>query len=59
MTTENELEFKNQQLRDEVHTLKLKLLDQFAIAALSSGRYAFNQIYPIAQQCLDERKQHV
>jgi hypothetical protein len=57
--TENELQFQNQQLRDEIHNMRLKLLDQFAIAALSSGRYAHNQIYPIAQQCLQERKQYV
>lgn len=57
--TENELQFENQQLRDEIHTMRLKLLDQFALAALSSGRYAYNQVYLIAQQCLQERKQYV
>lgn len=57
--TENELQFENQQLRDEIHTLKLKLLDQFAIAALTSGRYAYTRVYDIAQKCLNERKQYV
>lgn len=59
MATENELQFENQQLRGEIHTLKLKLLDQYALAALSSGRYAYNQVYEIAQQCLSERKRYV
>lgn len=59
MATENELQFENQQLRDEIHTLKLKLLDQLAIAALTSGRYGYTNIYGIAQKCLNERKRYV
>lgn len=48
-----------QQAEAEARRMKKQLLDEFAIAALASGRYAYTQVYDIARLCLEERDKHV
>lgn len=46
-------------LERENRALRETMLDHFAQAALASGRYAYNQVYDIARNCLQERKNYV
>lgn len=54
-----ELEIQIKRLTRENERLKLTLLDQFAIASLSSGRCSPMECYTWAEMALDERKKHV
>ena len=62
MLTKDEIsayESKIRFLERQTKILEETLLDQLAVAALASGRYAATQVYDIAHTALMERKNHV